>query len=355
MIVKFGHFCLPTYFADVDGTVGEFTRRFVDFLVESEAAGFDSLWANEHHFDAYGGIVPSPAIMLSALAQRTKRVRLGSSVIVLPLHSPIEIAEQLAMVDLMSNGRLELGVGRGFVAYDYDRFGMSMEGSQDRMKEGLEIILKSWSGEAFEHQGKFYRYDKMRVWPRPEQRPHPPVWLSCSGTPASFEWAGSQGYSIFTVAYRGVEPLIEFNQIYRKAWKAAGHQANGAQISTHYQVVLAENGQEARDICAQALKRYIGATTHTLDRVRADRERTEMAIQARVREEILDIDKMIAECRVIAGTPAEALATLSRAHDLMGFTQVDCTFYFGGLAFEHAQRSHRLFATEVMPKLRNKA
>ena len=95
--MKFGHFCLPTYFADVDGTVGQFTRRFVDFLAESEALGFDSLWANEHHFDAYGGIIPSPPIMLSALAQRTKRVRLGTSIIVLPLHNPIEIAEQMAI------------------------------------------------------------------------------------------------------------------------------------------------------------------------------------------------------------------------------------------------------------------
>ena len=86
--MRFGHFCLPTYFADVDGAVGAFMRRFVDLLVESEALGFDLLWANEHHFDAYGGVIPSPPILLSALAQRTKRVRLGTSMIVLPLHSP---------------------------------------------------------------------------------------------------------------------------------------------------------------------------------------------------------------------------------------------------------------------------
>jgi natural product biosynthesis luciferase-like monooxygenase protein len=352
--VKFGHFCLPTYFADVDGSVGAFMRRFVDLLAESEALGFDSLWANEHHFDAYGGIIPSPPILLSALAQRTTRARLGTSIIVLPLHSPIEIAEQLAMVDLMSGGRVELGLGRGFVAFDYDRLGVSLEGAQERMKEGLELILKAWSGQPFSHHGAFYNYDNLEVWPRPEQRPHPPVWISCAGTPASFEWAGQQGYSILTVAYRGVEPLIKLNQLYREAWAAAGHKRDQYRIAAHYQVVLSEDGNEAKDIIAKALQRYMGAITHTTDRIRADRERREAQQYDKVARELFDIDRMMADCRIVAGTPAEALATLERAQDLMGFTQCDCTFYFGGIPYDLARRSLRLFATEVMPKLRHR-
>lgn len=353
--MKFGHFCLPTYFADVDGTVGEFTRRFVDFLAESEAAGFDSLWANEHHFDSYGGIVPSPPIMLAALAQRTKRVRLGSSIIVLPLHNPIEIAEQMAMIDLMSGGRVELGVGRGFVAYDYDRFGMPIEGAQDRLKEGLDLILKAWAGKPFSHRGPHYRYENLQVWPRPEQTPHPPIWLSCGGTPASFEWAGKQGYRIMTVVHRGVQPLIPLNKLYRDSWITAGHPCNDWQISAHYQVVLAESDREAKSIAEAALRRYMGATTHTIDRVRADSERDANAVRDRISEETLDLDRMVKECRVVACTPEEAVDLLARAQELMGFNHIDCTFYFGGIAFAHAQRSHRLFAEKVMPKLRGLA
>lgn len=352
--MKFGHFCLPTYFADVDGTVGQFTRRFVDFLVESEALGFDSLWANEHHFDAYGGIIPSPPIMLSALAQRTTRVRLGSSIIVLPLHNPIEIAEQMAMVDLMSGGRIELGIGRGFVAYDYDRLRIPLENAQERLKDGLGVILKAWAGGPFSHRGPYYQYENVEVWPPPQQQPHPPIWLSCGGTPQSFDWAGRQGYRIMTVAYRGVEPLIALNRLYREAWAAAGHVADAYEISAHYQVVLAPNGAEAKGIAQEALRRYNGATTHTTQRVRSDSERSAIAVQQKIAQEMLDLDQMIKECRVIAGTPAEAVELLERAQDLMGFTQVDCTFYFGGIAFEHAQRSHRLFASEVMPKLRGR-
>jgi len=353
--MKFGHFCLPTYFADVDGTVGAFMRRFIDLLVESEALGFDSLWANEHHFDAYGGVIPSPPMLLSALAQRTKRVRLGTSIIVLPLHNPLEIAEQMAMLDLMSDGRVELGVGRGFVAYDYDRLGVPLEGAQDRMREGLEIILKAWSGEPFTHRGANYRYENLEVWPRPQQRPHPPVWISCSQTPSSFEWSGRQGYSILTVAYRGVEPLIANNRVYREAWNAAGHAPNQHRIATHYQVVLSDSSGEAKTIMQNALRRYLGATTHTLDRVRADRERSSQTDYQQVNQDLLNIDRMVAECRVIAGTPDEAVATLKRAHEMMGFTQIDCTFYFGGIPYEQAQRSLRLFGNEVMPKLRDLA
>jgi natural product biosynthesis luciferase-like monooxygenase protein len=352
--VEFGHFCLPTYFEDVDGSVGDFMRRFVDFLVESEEMGFDSLWANEHHFDAYGGIIPSPPILLSALAQRTKRVRLGTSVIVLPLHNPIEIAEQMAMIDNLSGGRIELGVGRGFVLFDYERLGVPLEGAQDRMKEGLEIILKAWRGGMFSHQGQFYRLNEMELWPPPQQRPHPPVWIACSGTPASFEWAGRQGYSILTVAYRGVEPLVQLNQLYRDAWNAAGHKKGGHRISAHYQIVLSEDRTEARRLCAHALNRYMGAITHTLDRLRSDQERQAGDIRRKVSDELQDIDRMVEECRVIAGTPEDAVRVLTRAHDLMGFTSCDCTFYFGGISFAEARRSQRLFAAEVMPRLRGK-
>jgi len=350
--MKFGHFCLPTYFADVDGDVGSFMRRFVDFLVSSEDAGFDMLFANEHHFDAYGGIIPSPTIMVAALAQRTKRVRLGSSIIVLPLHSPIEIAEQWGMIDLMSSGRVELGVGRGFVEFDYDRLHVPLQGAQDRLKDGVALIRKAWSGERFSHNGPYYQYENLQVWPRPQQRPHPPIWLSCGGTPDSFRWAGEQGFGIFTVAYRGVQPLIPLNKIYRDAWIAAGHPAKDYKIAAHYQVVLSEDGAEARDIAAKALKRYVGATTHTRDRVRDIHGASTPGLDE-VEQQVLDVAKMVEECRVIAGTPEDAVKLLTKAQEMMGITQVDCTFYFGGIPFELAQRSHRLFAEKVMPRLRN--
>jgi alkanesulfonate monooxygenase SsuD/methylene tetrahydromethanopterin reductase-like flavin-dependent oxidoreductase (luciferase family) len=352
--MKFGHFCLPTYFPDVDGDQGLLMRRWIDLLADSEALGFDSLWANEHHFDSYGGLIPSPATFLAALSQRTSHARLGTSIIVLPLNNPIAIAEQLAMVDLMSGGRLEFGIGRGFVDFDYDRLGVPRDDSQERMYEQLDIILKAWSGEPFAHEGKYYNYPKLELWPQPEQRPHPPIWLSCSRTPASYEWAGQRGYKILTIPYLSVEMAAENNKIYRAAWAEAGHAANEWQIAAHYHCVLCETKQEARQIGRDAWRRYLAATNHTRDRNRMDGDHVVAPSQRQVGESDLDMDKMVEELRTIACTPGEAVALLEKAQDAMGFTQCDCTFYFGGVSHDQARRSMHLFTSEVMPKLKDR-
>src|SRR5712692_3032980 len=106
--------------------------------------------------------------MLAALSQRTSRVRLGTSVVLLPLHNPVQVAEELAMVDLMSGGRLELGVGRGFVAHDYEALGVSYDDAQARLIESLEVVRKAWAGAPFSHQGRYHSFTDLEVWPRPE-------------------------------------------------------------------------------------------------------------------------------------------------------------------------------------------
>src|SRR5947209_5515648 len=122
--MRFGIFALPTYFAENDGSLSEFYQHILALLTEAEALGFDSAWVNEHHFHAYGGMIPSPPVLLAALARRTSRIRLGTSVALLPLHHPLQAAEAYAMLDQISGGRLDLGIGRGFVKNDYDTLGV---------------------------------------------------------------------------------------------------------------------------------------------------------------------------------------------------------------------------------------
>jgi len=346
--LKFGHFCLPTYYPDVYPSVGAHMRHLVDFMASSEDLGFDALWANEHHFHAYGGHIPSPPVFLAALAQRTKRVRLGTSIIVMPLHNPIEIAEQMAMVDLMSGGRLELGVGRGFVVHDHETFGIAVEEGQARTTEGLEVILKAWTGEPFTHHGKHFNYDNLTVWPRPEQSP-PPVWMACSSNPESFAWTARQGYRVLTVAYiKPLPKLAEMTGIYRDAWASSGRDMADCEICTHYQVVVDENGDVARQRAKQALKRYSALLQESLHQA--------SDVHAALREsaaEDVDIEKVIEQGRVCAGTPDECAGILQRAQDELGVTIVDCNFLFGGMTYEQADRSIELFASEVMPRLRH--
>jgi alkanesulfonate monooxygenase SsuD/methylene tetrahydromethanopterin reductase-like flavin-dependent oxidoreductase (luciferase family) len=342
--LKFGHFCLPTYYRELDGDVGAYMRRWVDFLAFSEELGFDSLWANEHHFNGYGGIVPSPPIMLAALAQRTKRVRLGTSIIVLPLHNPVEIAEQFAMIDLMSGGRVDLGIGRGFVSYDYEVLGVPLEEGQARTTEGLEVILKAWADAPLTHHGTHFQFANVDVWPKPEQRPHPPVYIACTANPASFEWVARQGYNLLTVAWGpGIQNLPDLTQLYRTAWLEAGHPAGEWEISTHYQVVVAETSAEAKQLCVPAIQRYREA-------VQASQRaggRAPMYPETRA-----DYEYLLAEGRIISGTPDECRQQLRAAQARVGFTSADCMFYWGGIPFEAAQRSLQLFAAEVLPALR---
>jgi natural product biosynthesis luciferase-like monooxygenase protein len=349
--MEFAVFALPTYYADRDGPEGPYFRHLVDFLASAEELGYDGVWANEHHFHPYGGMIPSPAVMLAALSQRTSRVRLGTSVTVLPLHNPIEVAEQLAMVDLMSGGRLELGVGRGFVAYDYEVNRIPLAEGQERTVEGLELVLQAWSRQRFTHEGKYYQYRDLEVWPRPEQLPHPPVWIAATTNPTSFELVGKLDHNLLTVGYlKPMEDLAALIQLYRDARSAAGHTTQ-RRIATHYQVVLTDDRASARRIAKEGLQRYVRLNFDAQSLAKTQVLRAETAAMARNPDSI-DIDALVEQGRVLAGTPDEVAATLKRARDVLGITGVDCTFTFGAIDWETAERSMRLFATDVIPQVR---
>jgi natural product biosynthesis luciferase-like monooxygenase protein len=349
--VEFAVFALPTYYADRDGPEGPYFRYLVDFLASAEELGYDGVWANEHHFHPYGGMIPSPAVMLAALSQRTNRVRLGTSVMVLPLHNPLDVAEQLAMVDLMSGGRLELGVGRGFGAFDYEVHKVPYEEGHERNLECLEIILKAWSRERFSHDGKWHQYENLEVWPRPQQMPHPPVWVAATTTESSFETIGRLGHNLLTVAYlRPLEGLGALTRVYRDALAAAGH-TGPTRVATHYQVVLSDDRREARQIAKEALQRYVRLNFEAQSMAKVKRMRPETAALAQ-NPDAIDIDSLVEQGRVLAGTPDDAVAIVERARAELGLTGVDCTFTFGAIDWKTAERSMRLFATEVIPRVR---
>src|SRR5438105_1975332 len=232
--MKFAAYAMPSYRDEFGLTQSEFMRATLDLLAKAETLGFDSVWVNEHHFHQYGGLMPSLPTMLAALSQRTSRVRLGTSVVLLPLHHPVVVAEQLAMVDLMSGGRVEFGVGRGFVAHDYEVLGMTYQDAQDRLMESLDLVREAWSGQRFTHNGRFFQIENVEVWPAPQQRPHPPIWLAASRTPSSFEWAATHGLNLLTIGYVSpLETLAGLTRIYRDAWSAGGY-ATPPTIGTHY-------------------------------------------------------------------------------------------------------------------------
>jgi len=349
--LQFGAYALPSYHAETDGSQGQFMRKLVDLLASAEPLGFDAIWANEHHFHPWGGMMPSLPILLAALAQRTRHVTLGTSIVVLPLHNPIEIAEQMMMLDLMSNGRVQLGIGRGSHPYDYEALGVPLETAQEQMVEGLQIILKAWSGARFSHDGRFHRVEDLQVWPPGQQRPHPPVWISCSANPRSFEWTGRQGYNLLSLAFpHPVSHLAELTRIYRDAWADSGRDPAACQIGTLYHIVVAENGARARDLARGALDRFFSE----LRDARSMHLRPDSPPPPPGFADNLDIAAMIEGGRMLAGSPEEVADTLRYTQSEIGFTQPILMFQLGGLSFDAAHESIQLFAGEVIPRLRQR-
>lgn len=339
--LRFSAYSLPSYHAELDGPPGPFMRNTVNLLASAEPLGFDGIWLNEHHFHPWGGMIPSPPIMLSALAQRTQRVTLGTSIVVLPLHNPIQVAEEVAMLDLMSKGRVQLGVGRGSLAVDYEDMGLSYGDAQERLIDGLELMLKGFQGQRFSHDGPFYKVDGIEIWPPVVQKPHPPVWISCSNNPASFEWTAKRGYNLLTIAFpKPVDKLAALTRVYRDAWQ----QPAPYEIGTLYHTVVAESSARARELATGAFRNFYYE-------LHAARRGHATPLFSSIQD--LDVDTIIEDRRLVAGNPEEVAAMLTSLQGEIGFTQAILMFQLGGLSFDVARESMELFSAEVMPRLRS--
>ncbi|MBT6983932.1 MAG: LLM class flavin-dependent oxidoreductase, partial [Rhodospirillaceae bacterium] len=196
---------------------------FKEFLEEVELAeelGFDSIWLPEHHFSVYG-ILGDTLTMAAAIAQRTKRIKIGTAVVLLPLNHPVRVAEQAALVDCLSDGRLLLGVGRAYQPGEFAGFGENPDNSREMFFESMEILMKCFSGEKFSHKGKFWSVDDVELYPRPVQSPNPPIYMAAV-SPPSYALAAKHGFSIlraprFTSMHVVQEQFAEYSQHMRDA------------------------------------------------------------------------------------------------------------------------------------------
>jgi alkanesulfonate monooxygenase SsuD/methylene tetrahydromethanopterin reductase-like flavin-dependent oxidoreductase (luciferase family) len=340
--MKFGAHYLPTYVPDLDGPVAEFYRRMFAQIEEMDRLGFDHAWVTEHHFGEYGGTVPHPPTFLSAVARATKRIRLGVAINALPLHNPLEVAESYAMVDVISNGRLEFGVGKGSEPSEYKRSGVRQEEATARMKEGTEILLQAWSDEPVSFRGEFFQYENVRVLPKPVQRPHPPVWVGCARTEDSFRWAGENGFNLMTLPYlyKTPEALPSLVKIYRDALARAGHDAGERQVLGKFHIYVSASLKHAITEAAPYLENYFAVhAAHDPDR--------KVGGLLKLR----DVRAQLSEGFAIAGDPARCIDTIQHWRDEVGLTTISLTFHFGGMPQEMALKNIRLFAEKVMPKL----
>ena len=191
---------------DVDSGVG--FREFVDYNVEAESLGFVSTFLVEHHFTGFGQI-SATLNLLTFIAARTKTLRLGTAVIVLPWHNPVLLAEQTATLDLLSQGRLDFGIGMGYRYKEFAGFAMAMEEAEERYDESLAVLLKAWtSDEPWSHKGKYWQFDEVVVEPPTHQKPHPPLWMG-AGSPESIKKVAAQGFKLLLDQFTPIEQIGE--------------------------------------------------------------------------------------------------------------------------------------------------
>ena len=199
-------------------------REGFDLVDAGEAWGADSVWLSEFHFTPDRSVLSSPIVVAGAIAARTKRMRVGMAVYVLPLANPLRVAEEAATLDHVSGGRFEFGIGRSGFITSYKSYGIDYDESQARFDESLAIIRRAWQGKKFSYEGQFYQVQDALVVPQPLQQPHPPIRMAAT-SPGTFEKVAKEGLPIF-VGLRGdgLDQLREGLGIYRRVWRESGHE-----------------------------------------------------------------------------------------------------------------------------------
>jgi alkanesulfonate monooxygenase SsuD/methylene tetrahydromethanopterin reductase-like flavin-dependent oxidoreductase (luciferase family) len=305
-------------------------------LIEAyDRAGFYAYHCAEHHL-APIGMVASPSVFLAAVAQRTKRLRFGPLVYVLPLYHPLRLLEEICLLDQMSSGRLELGFGRGSSAAEVQYFGETSETMEKTYNESLTVIIDGLTNNEFSVPGLSESYQHMPLQLTTFQRPHPPIWYGVHSV-ESAERAAQRGLGM--ISLDDAAQTHAFTERYRETWR----KANGAQpmrkLGISRFVVVSENGDDALSAARRAYARWFDNFTYTA-------RRHGYAI---LHSRPSDFDSMVAQGKAVAGTP-QAVTEFVRAElAASGADYFVGQFAFGDLSPQEAQDSVALFAREVMP------
>ena len=329
--MRFGLFCsAQASRGDLPPETGQGFRDYLDFNVEAEGLGFHSSFLVEHHFTGWNQ-VSATLMLLTCLAMRTSRLRLGSAVMVLPWHNPVLLAEQAATLDLVSGGRLDFGVGKGYRHSEFTGFQVPPEEAEARFDEALEVITRSWVERSrFSHHGRFWRFEDIVVEPPPAQQPHPPFWMA-AGSPPSIRKAAERGFSLMLDQYASPEQIGERMTLYRAEREAHGRPFDPMGVAVARQLYVASDRADAE----AALARQAKYTQRTVGVSRSPARKGGSHVLAYA-------DKSGAtEEHALYGTPEEISAKLAAVNDA-GARYVLLTVLGG-------KEQLRRFAQEVMP------
>ena len=319
-------------------------RRVVEYAIEAEQLGYDAVWFAEHHFSNYG-YIPNPLLMATRIAAETSKIRVGTAVLVLPFWDPLRVAEDIALTDQLTDGRLEVGVARGYQPFEFRRFGLEMDDARDRTDESLAIMTKALTGETFEFEGKFHQIPETTLYPRPRQQPRPPIWLAAS-TEESFEIGGRYGLRALTT--QSGRPLGILEQSWSNYRRVRQKYPDApSEFGVQGQVVVTPTDDESRTQMEHFLYQSRQATA-----LRHGREHVVSGVSEPLPfEGEPDLEEMF-QNRTLSGAPPTVIEKLRRYTEVADISMLSCVMHGGGMTHETVLQSLRLFAKEVMPAFR---
>lgn len=331
-------------------------HRYLDELVRGEELGFDGICVNEHHQTAYG-LMPAPNLIAAMLVQRTQKVKIVLLGNALPLRDhPIRVAEEVAMLDVISGGRIISGFVRGTGA-EYHSFGINPITSRERMREAHDLIIKAWTHPGpFRWEGKYYSLRYVNPWPRPLQKPHPPIWLPSQGSRDTIEWVAEKRY-VYCQTYSSVDSLRRsFNGV-REAAERYGYQASPYQLAWAVPIYVAETDARAHEEAERHLLYLFHYLSHrpldvyfpvgyvsVEDRVRMLKDK-----YARIAMSFRELED---KGYFLVGSPATVVDRLKALAAELRFARLIPFLHFGSLPADLTAKNMELFAREVMPALR---
>jgi alkanesulfonate monooxygenase SsuD/methylene tetrahydromethanopterin reductase-like flavin-dependent oxidoreductase (luciferase family) len=349
MLMKFGlHFQLPC--SENQSPVARY-RDTIEQCVHAERLGFESVWPVEQHFNPDLSILPSPLLLLAAVAERTRTLRLGIAIVLLPLSHPVRVAEEIATLDVISGGRVEFGIGRGAIPSHFAGFGVPQAESRERFFEGLDLILRAWTSERVSYSGRFFHCADLAVAPKPVQQPHPPIRVATNSI-ETFELMGRMGYDIFVATQVNPFPkLREFVPLYRRARDAAGHPKRaGEDLTLLCPLYVAASRERIREELEPSISHFIRTAANLFAGIATEPEGGAIRLQKVVeRARRLTYDK-VADLMGVFDTPEMCVDRLKRIQEEFNPGRLICWFNPGGMTpHDKVMRSMELFAAKVMP------
>jgi len=341
-------------FTHVPWPEGSDPKQVYDDITEEfilgEELGFKSAWMAEHHFTRYG-LGAAPNVLASNIVAKTSTIRIGSAVFVSPLHLPARLAEEIATLDILSGGRIDVGFGRGAAQSEYNVANVPAEESQQRFQESITMIQGLWANRNYSFEGKHYKITDANIVPQPTQKPHPPIYIAATRTPATQEFVAGSGHPLLVGVVLDTKDATALCHTLVDLAKTKGQDMSMGQIPFFRYFYVAETEEQARADSKPALdwnldmiqwRRTFDTGSEVWDKMEDFRN---------TRTELPPSYDYLVENRAFIGTPDQVTAKIQALKD-EGIEYFGCNFSFGGMPQDKVLKSMRLFAKEVMPALK---